>query len=366
MQQLLTQMNLYTLTDRCPQAYDLQNYTYIATKGEKGVQVCKSVVDYIVAPEHMYKASAIGGVQQDQWEISGSAHRVLWARLPVANEVAPPKPRQKPYMKWRVERLTDKKTGPKVTEAYQKMIAKVLARVKAQLETLAKPTDLDKLCDATVQAIVQAAHTTVGRKRIVPGRTKTWWCAAIDDAIDVRRQLHKAWIKQPTPRTYREYRAALKTAKDTRTRCKLEYIQQQATELNEIYHQKINERSTNGEKRFWNAAKRLPGMGNNAATPPAMLRDPISGMLQCTKQGVLAAQVHHTQQLGSQQRFAVDNPNFDSEFLAHVTAEVAACAYCATAAEQSETGADEAMNGPITEDEVLEALLGLNNGKAAR
>jgi hypothetical protein len=61
-------------------------------------------------------------------------------------------------MKWRVERLTDKKTGPKVTEAYQKMIAKVLARVKAQLETLAKPTDLDKLCDATVQAIVQAAH----------------------------------------------------------------------------------------------------------------------------------------------------------------------------------------------------------------
>jgi hypothetical protein len=105
MQQLLTQMNLYTLTDRCPQAYGLQNYTYIATKGEKGVQVCKSVVDYIVALEHMYKASAVGGVQQDQWEISGSAHRVLWARLPVAKEVAPPKPRQKPYMKWRVERL---------------------------------------------------------------------------------------------------------------------------------------------------------------------------------------------------------------------------------------------------------------------
>jgi hypothetical protein len=52
--------------------------------------------------------------------------------------------------------------------------------------------------------------------------------------------------------------------------------------------------------------------------------------------------------------------------MAHVTAEVAACAYCATAAEQSETGADEAMNGPITEDEVLEAVvLGLNNGKAA-
>jgi hypothetical protein len=96
-------------------------------------------------------------------------------------------------------------------------------------------------------------------------------------------------------------------------------------------------------------------MGNNAATTPAMMRDPISGTLQCTKQGVLDAQVHHTQQLGSQQQFTTDNPHFDSAFLAHVTAEVAAYA---TAAERSATGANEDMNGPITEDEVLEALLG--------
>jgi hypothetical protein len=80
MQQLLTQMNLYTLTDRCPQTYDFQTFTYSTTKGETVVQVCKSAVDYIVAPEHMYQASAVGGVQQDQWEISGSAHRVLWPR----------------------------------------------------------------------------------------------------------------------------------------------------------------------------------------------------------------------------------------------------------------------------------------------
>jgi hypothetical protein len=54
--------------------------------------------------------------------------------------------------------VADTKTGPKVTEAYQKMVAKVLARVKVQLEALAKPTDLDKLCDARVHAIVQEAH----------------------------------------------------------------------------------------------------------------------------------------------------------------------------------------------------------------
>jgi hypothetical protein len=47
-----------------------------------------------------------------------------------------------------------------------------------------------------------------------------------------------------------------------------------------------------------------------------------------------------------------------------VTAEVADYA---RAAEQgtSAAGTDEDMNGSITEDEVLEALLGLNNGKAA-
>jgi hypothetical protein len=93
------------------------------------------------------------------------------------------------------------------------MVAKVLARVKVQLEALAKPTDLDKLCDATVHAV-----------------------------------------------------------------------------------------------------------GNNAATTPAMMRAPISGTLQCTKQGVLDAQVHHTQQLGSQQQFTTDKPH--SAFLAHVTAEL--------------------------------------------
>ncbi len=66
LQQLLAQMNMYTLTDRCPQAYPLQNYSYITTQGTETVQVCTSVVDYIVAPEAMYKAKAVGGVQQGQ------------------------------------------------------------------------------------------------------------------------------------------------------------------------------------------------------------------------------------------------------------------------------------------------------------
>jgi hypothetical protein len=91
------------------------------------------LVDYIVAPETMYRAQAVGGVQQGDWEIAGSSHRVLWARLPLAKEVAPPKPRPRPDMKWRVERLTDKQTGPKVIEAYQKSVKKTLARVKPQL-----------------------------------------------------------------------------------------------------------------------------------------------------------------------------------------------------------------------------------------
>jgi hypothetical protein len=141
-------------------------------------------------------------------------------------------------------------------------------------------------------------------------------------------------------------------------------LKQQADDLNEIYHQKVNERSTNGEKRFWNAAKRLPGMGVGKATTPAMMVDPASGQLQCTKQGVqgvLAAQVHHTQQLGSQQQFTQANPQFNNAFLRHVTAEVGSFAELATGA----ADAGDAMNGPITEDEVLEAMLDLNNGKAA-
>ena len=58
-----------------------------------------------------------------------------------------------------------------------------------------------------------------------------------------------------------------------------EYFKQQADDLNETYHQKVNERSTNGEKRFKNTAKRLPGMGVGKATTPAMMVDPARGQL---------------------------------------------------------------------------------------
>ncbi len=147
-QTMLAQLNPYTLTDRTPQTYDLQNYTYVVPTGNDGVQVSKSVVDYVLAPETMYRAGAHGGVQQDMWEIAGSAHRVLWSvecgyacpwPWPMATDVAPPKPR--PNHTWRVELLTDKETGPKVMGAYQKRVAQILARVRPELEALALSAD---------------------------------------------------------------------------------------------------------------------------------------------------------------------------------------------------------------------------------
>jgi hypothetical protein len=48
-------------------------------------------------------------------------------------------------MKWRVERLTDKQTGPKVIEAYQKSVKNTLARVKPQLQTLATTETINEL-----------------------------------------------------------------------------------------------------------------------------------------------------------------------------------------------------------------------------
>ncbi len=50
------------------------------------------------------------------------------------------------------------------------------------------------------------------------------------------------------------------------------------------------------------------------------------------------------------------NQHFDDAFLHHVTAEVGSFAELATGA----ADAGNAMNGPITEDEVLEAMLDLN------
>jgi hypothetical protein len=96
MHNMLTQMKLYTLTDRNPPTFELENYTFVSATGETGDKVSKSVVDYIVAPETMYMAGAQGGVQSGLWDIAGSSHRVTWARLPFAKEVMPPKPRPKP------------------------------------------------------------------------------------------------------------------------------------------------------------------------------------------------------------------------------------------------------------------------------
>jgi hypothetical protein len=267
-------------------------------------------------------------------------------------------------MKWRVELLTDKETGPMVVEAYQKRVAQILTRVRPELEALVLSADLEQLHTATVRAIVKAA-SAIGRKKIVPGRTKPWWSPALDTAIASRRQLRDTWLRQRTGPALCNWKQALKLTRSTQRRCKLEYLKQQGAKLNEVYHQKVSERSTNGEKRFWRTAKTMPGMGTGKATTPVMMRDPVLGMLQCTHQGVLAAQVHHTQQLGSQHQFAQANPQFDDQFLAHVTEAVASFATTGAAAPGDHAAAADVLNDPIAEDEVLEALTDLNNGKAA-
>ncbi len=81
---------------------------------------------------------------------------------------------------------------------------------------------------------------------------------------------------------------------------------------------------------------------------------------------MLAAQVNHTQRLGSQHQFAQANPQFDDQFLAHVTEAVASFATTGAAAPGDHEAAADVLNDPITEDEVLEAPTDLNNGKAAR
>jgi hypothetical protein len=160
------------------------------------------------------------------------------------------------------------------------------------------------------QVVVSAS---VPAKEAPPGFVLLSWNATSLSEIKTRELLSQT----PTGSSRRAWETALKAFKAARIRCQEEYFKQQADDLNEIYHQKVNERSTNGEKRFWNAAKRLPGMGVGKVTTPAMMVDPASGQLQCTKhgvQGVLAAQVHHTQ-LGSQQQFTQANPQFDDAWL---------------------------------------------------
>ena len=355
--QALDDHDLYVLNSRQPPVQPDDNYTFVTT-------ATKSILDYAIVTDHLYHAGSVGTVlDPDKWSIGDSPHRVLGMAVPLRLPSTRHPKKRKAHFKWRTDALTcNDEKGNEMKAKYQHHIQKQHKRIKALASKL---TDVNQLLAAVVNAFVTAGKASIGLKRIVPGRTNSWWTSDIKNAIAVRRQLYAAMRRLGTSQSREAYREQQKVVKQLVR--KAQYLKQveRAYAINTQYKKKVNDKSNLGEKPFWNELQKEPGF--KRSTPPQApqaLKHPDTGKLATAHTEILQAQVAHTRILGSQHAFHGANPHFDVAHAEHVSQQVRAYDLQNESMCRSKD-LPGCMNDPITADEILQAMSKLKNGKAA-
>ena len=92
--------------------------------------------------------------------------------------------RRRPYLKWCVDKFLDKDSGELLATAYQDLLKDAAARVRV-LVVGGSPTGagVAEMAAAVLAEVVVAADAVVGRKRVVPGRTRAWWSAELSASV---------------------------------------------------------------------------------------------------------------------------------------------------------------------------------------
>jgi hypothetical protein len=314
-------------------------------------------------PEPLYKKGAKAAVTGSDWHITKSGHRVLLTELPLA-AVHHTTPKPKPYLKWRLDRFLDNEHGNELKEVYQAAIHTEWNNTTAGTDVSSmQPEALVKL---VAKVITSAAERVVGRKRIVPGRTKSWWNSHIQAAVDRRRDLHAAYQQQQeNTEAARRYEAQKEHVQQMINNAKDLQQANTALQVNRDFRETLDDHSPLGKKRLWNSIAATPRYkGKLPFQPPAAVIDPATDQRKVGVTGVLLAQANHTSLLGDQQRFSSSNPQFDDEWCTHVTNAVQNYRQLAHLDAYAGPTQTDHLDAPITGEEILKAMSSLKNGKA--
>jgi hypothetical protein len=253
-------------------------------------------------------------------------------------------------------------SSEEVQAKYQRNLKQSQARIQRMAS---QAPHVGQILAAIVRAFIAACKNSIGMRRIVPGRTKSWWNENIETAIATRRELHKTMRKLGTQQWRDAYQSQRRLAKQLVCQAKQQHQIDRENTINTQSANKVNDKSNLGEKPLWNEIQREPGFKNyTPPRAPQAMRQPDTGILATTPEGVLEAQVAHTPLLGSQHALHGANPHFDVQHEQHVTSEVLAYQHQNGALYHSRN-LPGCMNDPITVDEILKALSQLKNGKAA-
>jgi hypothetical protein len=353
---LLSQYDAYALNSRRPG----DNVTF-----EFGGQPC-SILDYAIAPAALYAGGATAQVTDDSWHVDRSGHKVLLTSVPVHVIKTPPPPKTKPYMKWRLGCFLDNERSADACEAYE-------TALDAQWQQISQRCSVpnltpEALVRVVTDTITTAAQAAIGQKKVVPGRTKSWWNKSISDAVDKRRNLRKLSKAQPNNAQLASCLKAQCQHVQQLVRTAKELLEvDMAIKVNTTHSATVDDHSPLGKKEMWNAISSVHGYkGKVHNEVQAAAVDPSSGSRLVGTDGVLTAQANHTRLLGSSSTFASHNQQFDETWHQHVTTRVAqyrsTCSDSLRAASPVEPPHD--LDAPIVADEILEAMQSLRNGKA--
>jgi hypothetical protein len=143
----------------------------------------------------------------------------------------------------------------------------------------------EALVKLVTQVITSTAERVGGRKRIVPGRTKSWWNPHIEAALDRRRELHAAYQQQPeNTEAARKYEAQKEHLQQMINNTK--DLQQTNTALQVNRDFQVTTAPL-GKKRLWNSIAATPRYkGKLPFQPPAAVIDPATNQRKVGVTGV--------------------------------------------------------------------------------
>ena len=148
-----------------------------------------SIVDYVASDRHLMSCSSF--VHVDSADIGSSDHLLLWVEL---GKVKNPRCDRKKRViyQWRVDALKDKKLREKYQEALKLEVDLFTEKLHNYKMTCTSGIDTVKMALSEWEKVVnRVARRIVDRKRIVCGRSVSWWDDELRGMVGERRACHK-------------------------------------------------------------------------------------------------------------------------------------------------------------------------------
>ena len=263
-----------------------------------------SIVDYVASDRHLMSCSSF--VHVGSADIGSSDHLLLWVEL---GKVKKPRCDRKKRViyQWRVDALKDKELREKYQEALKLEVDLFTEKLHNYKMTCTSGIDTVKMALSEWEKVVnRVAREIVGRKRIVCGRSVSWWDDELRGMVRERRACHKRVLEGSVDawNEYCEKRRVLKSK-----------IREKRKLLHDSNMKNINESYWNKKSEFWRFVHSKQVSDNKKKIES--LRDSNNKRLSNTNDKIHVLKEHY-QKLGKEKNVE----SFENEWKIHVQSRI--------------------------------------------